>query len=170
MNQLDGRALAAGLGDLLALGRPLELGVLGGLFFLVDLDLRPVEGLDRALEVGGLGDGEADVVAERQAQVVGSADVRGVGDGDEQKVVGEEPHGDGLVAERQLLLEKGRGVAVGLRLGEVDVLEPELVGERYCKVRARHPAVADRDLAEPAAGQACSSKACLTCSRSAAPG
>ena len=51
--------LAAGLGDLLALGGPLELRVVGGLLFLVDLDLRPVERLDRALEVGGLGDREA---------------------------------------------------------------------------------------------------------------
>jgi hypothetical protein len=39
-------------------------GPLGG---LDDLDLGPVELLDRALEVGGLRDREANVVAEREA-------------------------------------------------------------------------------------------------------
>ncbi len=162
-------ALAPGLGDLLALGGALELGVLDGLLLLLDLDLRPVEGLDRALEVGRLGDGEAHVVAERQAQVVGAADVRGVGDGDEQEVVGEEAHRDGLVAERELLLQKGRRVAVGLRLGEVDVLEPELVGERLARsalVTQLWP-TAISPSRRPV--RRCSSKACLTCSTVSSP-
>ena len=42
---------------------------------------------------------------------------------------------------------------VELDLGEVDVLEPVLLGERTGEVLRRDPAVRDDDLAEPLAGQ-----------------
>src|SRR6476660_4315841 len=77
---------------------------LGRLVVALDaLDLRAVELLDRALEVGRLRDGEPHVVAEREAEVVGPADVARVGDGHEQQVLADEPHGYRLVASRELL-------------------------------------------------------------------
>jgi len=76
-----------------------------------------------------------------------------IGDGDEQQVVAEEADRQGLVAEGELLLEQSRRIVIGLDLGEVHVLEPELVGEGLRQVGARDPAVPDRDLAEPPAGQ-----------------
>ena len=145
--------LAARLGDLLALGGTLEGGLVGFLV-LIDLDLCAVELLDRLLEVGRIGDGELDVVAERKAQVVGAADVGRVGDGDEQQVARQESDRHGLVAEGELLLEECGRVAVGLGLGEVDVLEAELVGERLREIGAGDPAVPDCDLAEAPSGQA----------------
>jgi len=108
----------------------------------------------RPLEVVRLGDREAHVVAERQAQVIRARDVGRVGDRDKEKIVGEEANRDGLVTEGELLLEQADGVAVGLALREVDVVESEQVGKRFRQISARHPAVADGDHAQPAAGQA----------------
>src|SRR5207247_9049758 len=97
---------------------------------------------------------ELDVVAEREAQVVGAAEIGRVGDGDEQQVVRKEANRQSLVAKGQLLLKQGRGVAVGLDLGEVDVLDAELIGQGLRQVGTGDPAVPDCDLAQAPSGQA----------------
>ena len=92
-------------------------------------------------------------MAESESQVVGAADVGRVGDGHEQQIVAEEAHRHGLVACRQLAREKQRGLEVEVRLGQVDVLEPVLLGQGLREVLRAHPAVPDDDLPEPLAGQ-----------------
>ena len=152
VDELDRRRVVRVLEDVLALRvgveELLEVGP-----DLLDLDLRAVQLLDRALEVARVGDDEPHVVAERQAQVVCAADVGRIGDRNEQEVVVHEPHRNRLVAEGEILLEQDRGGGIGLGLGEVDVLEPGLVGESPRKVGTGDPAVVDDDLAEAAAGQ-----------------
>ena len=108
---------------------------------------------DRVVELSRLGDGELDVVAEHTAQLLRLAGLGRVGDRDEQQVVSEETHRQRLVPEGKLLLEQPRSIVIRRDLGQVHVLEPELVGERLCQVGARDPTVPDRDLTETAAGQ-----------------
>jgi hypothetical protein len=54
VNELDRRGVVCGLSDVLALRDDVEQQLGLGRHRVVDLDLRPVELLDRALEVGGL--------------------------------------------------------------------------------------------------------------------
>ena len=120
---------------------------------------------DRALEVARVGDGEPHVEAEREAQVVRAADVRRVGDRDEQQVVarGSAPGAPGSGRARSFWQQVAAS-RVDLGLGEVDVLEPVLLGERLREVAAvETQPCADDDLAEalgrsrPAPRSACSS-------------
>jgi hypothetical protein len=92
-------------------------------------------------------------VAEGEPEIVGDAHVGRVGDGDEQHVAGEVAHRKGLVARRKVLRQQHRGVFVELRLGQVDVVQPRLVGQRPCQVLRRDPLVRHGDLAEPLPGQ-----------------
>ena len=148
VDELDRRGVVARLGDVLALRDRVEQELDCIVGALDDFDLRAVEPLDRPLEVGRLRDREPYVVAEREPEVVGAADIARVGDGHEQQVVVEEPHGHRLVASRELLGEQHRGVEVEVGLRQVDVLEPVLVGQRLGEVLGRNPVVTDDDLAE----------------------
>ena len=95
-------------------------------------------------------DRQLDVQAEREPEVVGGDDVRGVGDGDEDLIVSEEADGECAVAERELLREERRCRRVDVLAREVEVVEVVLLGERARDRRTLHPAVVDDDLAEPA--------------------
>jgi hypothetical protein len=155
VHELHGRRVVRRLSDILPLPARVErqLGRVVVEHRLDDLDLRPVEPLDRPLEVSRLGDRQANVVPEGEPQVVGDGDIGRVGDGDEQEVVGEEADGHRLEAGGELARQQHGDFEVELGLGEVDVLEPVLHRERLREVLRRHPAVPDDDLAEPLARQ-----------------
>ena len=109
----------------------------------VELDVS-VELADRALQVVLVGDGELDVHAERQPQVV-----RG-----ERRRSGRRrrrgrcprPRADrhGAVAAREALGQQARGSRLDLRVVQVDELEALLLGERLREVARRSPSRARR--------------------------
>ena len=99
------------------------------------------------MQVGRGRDREADVQAEREAEVVGRDDVGRVGDGDEHEVLVDEADGQRVIAARELLGQEVGGGRLELRLGEVDELEAVLLREPAGDVLRLRPAAVDDDLA-----------------------
>ena len=111
-----------------------------------------VDAVDRRRDVGRRGHGEANVQAEREAEVVGGDDVGRVRNRDEERVVAHEADRDRRVASRVLLRQEVRDVGIDLRGAEVEILEAVLLGEESRDVARRYPAAGDDDLADPMAG------------------
>ena len=74
-------------------------------------------------------------------------DVRGIGHGDDERPI-LHPHRQRLVPLRAALGKVPHGVLLGLRLAQVDELEPVLLGERLGQVAGRDQPEADEGLAE----------------------
>ena len=110
-------------------------------------DLRVVGTADRPFDLVAVGDDEAGVGPERQAQVVVCDHVRGVGDRDHRRSA-LDPHRQRLVALGQALGQQRHRRGVERRLAEVDEVEPVLLGQRLREVTRGDQAEADQHLAE----------------------
>jgi hypothetical protein len=118
------------------------------------LERAPVGPRDRELDLAALGDGDAEVRAEREPEVVGRREVRRVGDGEERRPVLVDRQRQRLVATRQLLGEQRDRLFLDLRRVEVDEVELVLLRQRAGDRALRREAELDDDLAEPQAGVA----------------
>ena len=74
--------------------------------------------------------------------------VRGVGDGDEERVVGEEAHRQRRVAAREVLGQERGRCDVDLGLTELDERHLDLLGEKTGHLGTRDRPLLDEDLAE----------------------
>src|SRR4051794_8046000 len=118
---------------------------------LDQVERRPVDAVDRSVEVGRRSDGDADVEADRKPEVVGADHIRRIGDGDEDEIVLDEANGESGLAARELLgQEPGRG-GIDALLPEVEVVEAVLLGEERRKLARRDPTPRGDDLPEPPA-------------------
>ena len=110
-------------------------------------DLRVVGTVDRPFDLVAVGDDEAGVGPERQAQVVVRDHIRGVGDRDHSRSV-LDPHRQRLVALGKAFGQQRHRRGVERRLAEVDELEPVLLGQRLREMPGGDQAEADQHLAE----------------------
>ena len=95
-----------------------------------------------------LADDEAQLALYEQLQLVGGEDVRGIRDGDGDRLVGHAQR-ERVEAARDALGDEARGLAVDHAAFERGVREAELVGERLGDLVFVHEAVLDEELAEP---------------------
>ena len=105
--------------------------------------------LDRPFEGRGVGYGEPDVEPERESQVVGGAEVRGIGERNLHQVLFEEADGEYLRTARELLGEEAARLRLDLDAGEIDELQPVLLGERFGDRFRENCASRDEQLPEP---------------------
>lgn len=80
------------------------------------------------------------------------ASLPGVGDGDEQRAVGEEADGEGGAATGKLFGEPHRHGADRIGLVQIDIGQLVLFGNEPSNLRARHDTAFHERLAEPLAG------------------
>ena len=146
VRQLDrGRVGGVALGDVLA-GR-----ILLQVRLHLDVDVAAEAAVERAREVEGRDDDEADLKPQREPEVVGGHHVGRVGDRDD--------HGSVLVqsdrqrgeASRDVLGQEARRGGDEVEAAQLEELEAVLLGEGLCDRRGGRDVVAEQDLAEPAA-------------------
>ena len=117
----------------------------------LDVDVAAEAAVERAREVGGRDDDEADLKPQREPEVVGGHHVGRVGDRDDHGSVlvqGDRQRGE---ASRDVLGQEARRGGDEVEAGQLEELEAVLLGEGLCDRRGGRDVVAEQDLAEPAA-------------------
>ena len=136
--------------------RVVQLQLLGradledGRCVVLDLDGRErllVHACERLLDVSGLRDAEADGYVERESDLLRLERVRGISDGDEQRLVGEPLDGKRAEAAREAFGQSLRHLVVELA-AELEERQLVLLRERAGDLRGRGVAALDEDLAE----------------------
>ena len=112
---------------------------------------QPVRPRKREAELRRVDDGEPEARDEREPQVVGRADVGGVGHAQQQHLALEEPDRDRPVPVRELFREERDRVRVRRCLVEIDELELVLLREGDRDLPFAGEAEGDDDLSEPLA-------------------
>ncbi len=115
---------------------------------LRDVGGGPVRPCERRVQRRGVGDREAGTDSEREAQIVGGAQVRRVADRHLDDVLAEMAHGKRLALVREGLRQQTRRPWLDLDLREVDEGQAVLLGERLADGARARPAVRDEHLAE----------------------
>ena len=154
----DPPALDDGVGELVAAchrkpSREIHAGTVaaGGIGGLGGEQRLAVRVVERRVDLAPERDLEADAAAGGLADLVHTALVRRIGDGDEQHRVGEAV-GDRMDAAGDRLRQLVHRGLVEVDLREVDELHLLLLGEEPREIALADPAVLEHDLAEPAVG------------------